>query len=169
VCLNIGCIPSKALIHQAEVFRSIPSLKEMGVTVDTAGLDYKKVFEKSRKAADALSKGVQFLLKKNKVEVVAGEVGIPNGRRRSWARATPRRIILDEVQKVPAAHRTVRGNDQEHLHEMHLDPEGVEDMTELHSPSFEATCARRGWRSFLEMSALTNGKSSNAHVVSCAP
>ena len=73
VCLNIGCIPSKALIHQAELYRSLPSLKEMGLAVDTKGFDYQKVFEKSRKAADTLSKGVQFLLKKNKVELITGD------------------------------------------------------------------------------------------------
>ena len=73
VCLNIGCIPSKTLIHQAEIFRSIPALKEMGVAVDTSGLDYSKVFDKSRKAADTLSKGVQFLLKKYKAELIMGD------------------------------------------------------------------------------------------------
>jgi dihydrolipoamide dehydrogenase len=73
VCLNIGCIPSKALIHQAELYRSLPALAEMGVTVDTKGFDYSKVFDKSRKAADTLSKGVQFLLKKNKVELIVGD------------------------------------------------------------------------------------------------
>jgi len=76
VCLNIGCIPSKALIHQAELFRSLPALREMGVTADTSSLDYKKVFDKSRKAADALSKGVQFLLKKNKVELITGDASL---------------------------------------------------------------------------------------------
>lgn len=73
VCLNIGCIPSKTLIHQAELFRSLPALKEMGIAVDVKGFDYTKVFDKSRKAADTLSKGVQFLLKKNKVELIVGD------------------------------------------------------------------------------------------------
>ncbi len=73
VCLNIGCIPSKALIHQAELYRSLPSLKELGIAVDTKGFDYTRVFDKSRKAADTLSKGVQFLLKKNKVELIMGD------------------------------------------------------------------------------------------------
>ena len=76
VCLNVGCIPSKALIHQAELFRSIPNLKELGLAIDTKGFDYKNVFDKSRKAADTLVKGVQFLLKKNKVETIAGEGAI---------------------------------------------------------------------------------------------
>src|SRR5271169_588121 len=76
VCLNVGCIPSKALIHQAELFRSLPALREMGVTVDVKGLDYSKVFDKSRKAADALSKGVAFLLKKYKAELITGDAAL---------------------------------------------------------------------------------------------
>ncbi|GAB4317600.1 MAG: dihydrolipoyl dehydrogenase [Candidatus Sumerlaeia bacterium] len=72
VCLNIGCIPSKALIHQAELVRSIAELEELGVKVDRSGLEFGKVFRKTREAADALSKGVQFLLKKNKVDVING-------------------------------------------------------------------------------------------------
>ncbi len=78
VCLNIGCIPSKSLIHQAEVFRSADELQRMGVQVDSSKLDYAKVQEQSRSAADTLSKGVSFLLKKNKIEVVEGE-GVISG------------------------------------------------------------------------------------------
>ncbi len=72
VCGNWGCIPSKSLISQAEVFESISELQHMGVKVDTAGLDYKKVFLKSRAAADRSGKGVLFLLKKNKIEYIQG-------------------------------------------------------------------------------------------------
>ena len=80
VCLNIGCIPSKALIHQAEVFHSIKDLEGLGVKVDASAFDYGQVFKKSRKAADMLSKGVSFLLKKNKVEYITGtaEIKGPN-------------------------------------------------------------------------------------------
>jgi dihydrolipoamide dehydrogenase len=73
VCLNMGCIPSKALIHQAELFASLPALQELGVKVDSGGFDYEKVFAASRKAADRLSKGVNFLLKKNKVDLIPGK------------------------------------------------------------------------------------------------
>ncbi|MGA2642763.1 MAG: dihydrolipoyl dehydrogenase, partial [Spirochaetia bacterium] len=76
VCLNVGCIPSKTLIHQAELFRSLPALKEMGLAIDLKGFDYSRVFDKSRKAADTLSKGVQFLLKKNKVELINGDAAL---------------------------------------------------------------------------------------------
>ena len=73
VCLNIGCIPSKNLLHQAEVFRSAEELEDIGVKVDAAGLDYEKVWKKSRQASSRLVKGVQFLLKKNKVDYIEGE------------------------------------------------------------------------------------------------
>lgn len=73
VCLNIGCIPSKALIHQASVFHDGTALlKKTGATFDLSGFDYDKVWKASRLAADRLSKGVQYLLKKNKVEYVHG-------------------------------------------------------------------------------------------------
>ncbi len=73
VCLNMGCIPSKSLIHQASQFGAIEDLEAMGLKVDASGLDYGKVFDKSRKAADTLSRGVAFLMKKNKVDVILGE------------------------------------------------------------------------------------------------
>lgn len=72
VCLNIGCIPSKALISQAESYMEIPHLESLGLKIDASGFEYRKVFEKSRNAADTLSKGVNFLLKKNKVDLIAG-------------------------------------------------------------------------------------------------
>ncbi len=76
VCLNIGCIPSKAIIHEAGLVGGLAQAEALGVKVDRSTLDYGKVFEKSRKAADTLSRGVQYLLKKNKVELVAGEASL---------------------------------------------------------------------------------------------
>jgi dihydrolipoamide dehydrogenase len=73
VCLNIGCIPSKSLIHQAEEFGQLDEMAKLGVSIDKSGFDYSKVFKKSRKAADTLSKGVQFLMKKNNIEYITGE------------------------------------------------------------------------------------------------
>ncbi len=72
VCLNVGCIPSKALIHQAEIFHYRRDLEAMGIGVDLSGFNYQSVFKKSRQVADRLSKGVQALLKKNKVEYIEG-------------------------------------------------------------------------------------------------
>jgi len=99
VCLNIGCIPSKTLIHQAEIFSSVAGLEAMGIAVDKSGFDYRKVFEKSRKAADTLSKGVQFLFRKKAlggrdalVETAGGVAGFEPPRRGvGWDRwAQPR-------------------------------------------------------------------------------
>lgn len=72
VCLNVGCIPSKALIHQAEIFSHIPHLEKMGVKVDSSKFSYENVFKQSREAADKLSKGVTGLLKKNKITYIQG-------------------------------------------------------------------------------------------------
>jgi dihydrolipoamide dehydrogenase len=73
VCLNIGCIPSKALIRQTELYRSAEELEELGIHIDRSGFDYRKVWKKSRKASSSLSKGVRFLLKKNKIDLIEGE------------------------------------------------------------------------------------------------
>jgi dihydrolipoamide dehydrogenase len=73
VCLNIGCIPSKALIRQAELFRGGEELEAMGIGVDRSSFDYRKVWKKSRKASTSLSKGVNYLLKKNGIDLITGE------------------------------------------------------------------------------------------------
>ncbi|NUM35386.1 MAG: dihydrolipoyl dehydrogenase [Candidatus Brocadiae bacterium] len=78
VCLNVGCIPSKALIHLAENFYSLKEWEKMGLSIGYENFDYGKVYAKSRQAADRLAKGVEFLLKKNKVEVVSEEGKIVN-------------------------------------------------------------------------------------------
>jgi len=76
VCLNWGCIPSKNLISQAEVFLSQAELKDMGLSIDTHKFRYSRVQKKSRQAVDRLVNGVGYLLNKNKVEVVQGTVRI---------------------------------------------------------------------------------------------
>jgi len=72
VCLNVGCIPSKSLIHQAALFSAREGLEAMGVKIDASGFDFARVAAASRRVADRLSKGVAFLLKKNKITVIAG-------------------------------------------------------------------------------------------------
>ncbi|HDP67256.1 MAG TPA: dihydrolipoyl dehydrogenase [Candidatus Marinimicrobia bacterium] len=72
VCLNWGCIPSKSLISQAQKFACLEDLNKMGVVCDITGFDYANVQQKSRIAATRLSKGVEFLLKKNSVELILG-------------------------------------------------------------------------------------------------
>lgn len=76
VCLNWGCIPSKNLIDQADTFLSLPELVKMGLKIDTKGFDYSRVQKKSRGAVTRLVKGVEFLLNKNKVEIIKGSARI---------------------------------------------------------------------------------------------
>lgn len=72
VCLNIGCIPTKALLKTAEVMDYINHAKDYGITVKDVDHDFPKVIKRSRNVANKMSKGVQFLMKANKVEVIKG-------------------------------------------------------------------------------------------------
>ncbi len=72
VCLNWGCIPTKALLKSAQVFDYIKHAEDYGITVNDFDKDFTKVVARSRSVADGMSKGVQFLMKKNKIEVING-------------------------------------------------------------------------------------------------
>lgn len=72
VCLNIGCIPTKALLRSAEVFESISHAADYGVEVSSFSANFEAMIKRSRKVADKMSKGVQFLMKANKIEVLNG-------------------------------------------------------------------------------------------------
>lgn len=72
VCLNIGCIPTKALLRSAEVFESISHASDYGVDVKEFSANFDAMVKRSRKVADKMSKGVQFLMKANKIEVLNG-------------------------------------------------------------------------------------------------
>jgi dihydrolipoamide dehydrogenase len=72
VCLNWGCIPTKALLKSAQVFDYLKHAEDYGLTVKEAGHDFDAVVNRSRGVADGMSKGVQFLMKKNKIDVING-------------------------------------------------------------------------------------------------
>ncbi|WP_416442300.1 dihydrolipoyl dehydrogenase [Leeuwenhoekiella sp. A16] len=72
VCLNWGCIPTKALLKSAQVFEYLKHAEDYGLKVDGADKDFSAVVKRSRDVADGMSKGVQFLMKKNKIEVING-------------------------------------------------------------------------------------------------
>lgn len=72
VCLNWGCIPTKALLKSAQVFDYLKHASDYGLTVGEYGHDFNAVVGRSRGVADGMSKGVQFLMKKNKIEVIMG-------------------------------------------------------------------------------------------------
>lgn len=73
VCLNIGCIPTKALLHNAEVAHTLQHrAKEFGFSFDNLNLDYTVAFKRSRQVSDRLVKGVGFLMRKNKIDTFDG-------------------------------------------------------------------------------------------------
>ena len=72
VCLNWGCIPTKALIKSANVFDYINHASDYGIKVDGASVDFDAMINRSRGVAEGMSGGVQFLMKKNKIDVING-------------------------------------------------------------------------------------------------
>jgi len=72
ICLNWGCIPTKALLRNAEVLQLFQRAGEFGVTVDNLRADYRVAYQRSRQVAERMSKGVEFLFRKNKITLVAG-------------------------------------------------------------------------------------------------
>ncbi|RBA28682.1 dihydrolipoyl dehydrogenase [Flavobacterium tibetense] len=72
ICLNWGCIPTKALLKSAQVFDYLKHASDYGLTVKEFDKDFSAVVKRSRDVADGMSKGVQFLMKKNKIDVIDG-------------------------------------------------------------------------------------------------
>ncbi|MFA9188487.1 dihydrolipoyl dehydrogenase [Flavobacterium sp. FBOR7N2.3] len=72
VCLNWGCIPTKALLKSAQVFDYLKHASDYGLTVSEFDKDFSAVVQRSRSVADGMSKGVTFLMKKNKIDVING-------------------------------------------------------------------------------------------------
>ncbi|MBD45714.1 MAG: dihydrolipoyl dehydrogenase [Flavobacteriaceae bacterium] len=72
VCLNWGCIPTKALLKSAQVFDYLKHAEDYGLSLENPDKDFTKVVERSRGVANGMSKGVQFLMKKNKIDVING-------------------------------------------------------------------------------------------------
>jgi len=93
VCLNWGCIPSKALLNSAETMESIRgAAKEHGIEVGEVKVDFVRVIKRSREAANKLSKGVRFLLRKNKVDLFEASASI----------AGPNSVALSQAAGKPA-------------------------------------------------------------------
>lgn len=75
-CLNWGCIPSKALLKSAELYRKILKAEDFGFEVGKVKVDFPKVVERSREVANQMAKGIEFLFKKHKVEYILGKARI---------------------------------------------------------------------------------------------
>ncbi len=72
ICLNWGCIPSKALLKSAEMFNTFKKAEEYGLSAKEVGYDFSKIIKRSRDVSERISKGVEYLMKKNKIEVFSG-------------------------------------------------------------------------------------------------
>jgi len=93
VCLNWGCIPSKALLNSAETMETIRgAAQEHGIEVGEVKVDFARVIKRSREAADKLSKGVRFLLRKNKIDLIEAEASV----------AGPNTVALAQAPGKPA-------------------------------------------------------------------
>ena len=79
ICLNWGCIPTKALLRAAEVKRTIEHAAEFGIQAELKGFDFTKIIERSRGVSAQLSAGVKHLMKKNKVTVFDGHAKLAGG------------------------------------------------------------------------------------------
>src|SRR5256886_7463942 len=81
VCVNIGCIPTKALLHSAYIAKLLREAKEFGVEAGSVKTDYGVAMQRSPRVSDQNSKGVEFLMKKNKVTVAKGSGVLQPGRK----------------------------------------------------------------------------------------
>ena len=99
ICLNWGCIPTKALLKSAQVFEYLNHAKNYGISADNIKADFSAVVKRSRDVADGMSKGIQFLMKKNKIDVIIGTAKVKAGKK----------------VEVTAADKTVATHDAKHI------------------------------------------------------
>ena len=81
ICLNWGCIPTKALLKSAQVYDYLKHVDEYGLKAEAIDKDFEAVVKRSRNVAEGMSKGVQFLMKKNKIDVIDGFGKIKTGKK----------------------------------------------------------------------------------------
>jgi dihydrolipoamide dehydrogenase len=81
ICLNWGCIPTKALLKSAQVYDYLKHVDEYGLKAEAIDKDFEAVIKRSRNVAEGMSKGVQFLMKKNKIDVIQGFGKIKTGKK----------------------------------------------------------------------------------------
>lgn len=81
ICLNWGCIPTKALLKSAQVFDYLKHAADYGIKAENFSADFSAVIKRSRDVADGMSKGIQFLMKKNKIDVIMGTAKVKPGKK----------------------------------------------------------------------------------------
>jgi dihydrolipoamide dehydrogenase len=81
ICLNWGCIPTKALLKSANVFEYIKYSQDYGIIVSESKINFDVIIKRSRDVANGMSRGVQFLMKKNKIDVIMGTARVKPGKK----------------------------------------------------------------------------------------
>jgi len=81
ICLNWGCIPTKALLKSAQVYDDVQHAKDFGINVKDAEVDFEGMIGRSRNVAEGMSKGISFLMKKNKIDVIRGHGRLTNDKK----------------------------------------------------------------------------------------
>jgi dihydrolipoamide dehydrogenase len=102
VCLNWGCIPTKALLKSAQVFEYIKHAKDYGINVSESSHDFGAVINRSRGVADGMSKGIAFLMKKNKIDVIMGTGKLAGAGKVEVADAAGAKKVYDAKQIILA-------------------------------------------------------------------
>lgn len=95
ICLNWGCIPTKALLKSAQVFDYIKHAEEYGIKVADASADFETIIKRSRGVADGMSKGIGFLMKKNKIDILNGHGKVQPGKKVEVTSADGVKTIYD--------------------------------------------------------------------------
>ena len=95
ICLNWGCIPTKALLKNAEVFDKLSHGKEWGISVQNPTFDFGTIIKRSRGVADRMASGIDFLMKKNQVTPIAGAAKVLKGNRVEVTKADGKKDIID--------------------------------------------------------------------------
>jgi dihydrolipoamide dehydrogenase len=95
ICLNWGCIPTKALLKSASVFEYLNHAADYGIQVNGAKADFNAIIKRSRNVADGMSKGILFLMKKNKIDVINGNGTLKPGKKVEVKDAAGKTVIYD--------------------------------------------------------------------------
>jgi dihydrolipoamide dehydrogenase len=95
ICLNWGCIPTKALLKSAQVFEYISHASDYGIQISEAKSDFSAMISRSRGVADGMSKGIQFLFRKNKIEVLNGHGKLIPGKKVEVEDADGKKQVYD--------------------------------------------------------------------------
>ena len=98
ICLNWGCIPTKALLKSAEVYNYLKKSDDYGISAENINSNFEKVIQRSRNVAGTMSKGVNFLMKKNKIKVFTGSASINSDKSITIEKNN------EEVNKITAKH-----------------------------------------------------------------